>query len=453
MKIWQYASRTLPTPNWLTRSLGAVRDWLFKPSGRVKDPGDLIQASLTAALTFFFTLLISIGAVMTKNPVGRILLLAMAMVTLVSYGLSRTRYFRMGGFVLLCAWTITSLGYVYLEQTDFGAAYALMLFVPLGFIMGMTLVRLHSLALLVLVNLAGVVLLPVFDPTVGRSIISTVGVLFCLGGLTLITRYHWNDIEQHRLQALTEANLQLQVLHTNLEQANQVLENRLQELEAKNAELERFTYTVSHDLKSPLVTINGFLGYLEKDTASGDMERAKHDSQRIKQAVDKMKLLLDELLELSRIGRLMNPSKTIWFESLTREALEIVCGQLEAHKVTVIVQPNLPTVYGDRQRLTEILQNLIDNAAKFMGEQQDPKIEIGCKEQDGKSVFFVKDNGIGIDPKFHEQIFGLFNKLDPHVEGTGVGLALVKRIVEVHGGKIWVESEGMSKGTTFYRFR
>ncbi len=227
-------------------------------------------------------------------------------------------------------------------------------------------------------------------------------------------------------------------------------ETLVEELAAKNAELERFTYTVSHDLKSPLVTINGFLGYLEQDAASGNMDRFKIDSQRIHEAVNKMHIMLGELLELSRVGRLMNEPEIIPFEDLVRSAEEIAHGQIEAGRITIGLQPNLPTVHGDRQRLTEALQNLLDNAAKYMGGQADPRIEIGQRgEEDGKLVFFVKDNGIGIAPEYHEHIFGLFNKLDPKVEGTGIGLALVKRIVEVHGGRVWVESEA-GKGSTFY---
>jgi signal transduction histidine kinase len=126
-----------------------------------------------------------------------------------------------------------------------------------------------------------------------------------------------------------------------------------------------------------------------------------------------------------------------------------VHGQLEERGITVTIQPNLPVVFGDRQRLTEVLQNLIDNATKFMGDEPKPKIEIGQQgEEDSKPVFFVKDNGIGISSKYHEQVFGLFNKLNPDVEGTGIGLALVKRIIEIHGGRIWVESE-VGKGSTF----
>jgi PAS domain S-box-containing protein len=226
------------------------------------------------------------------------------------------------------------------------------------------------------------------------------------------------------------------------------LKRKNDDLQTTNAELERFTYTVSHDLKSPLITISGFLGYLEQDAAAGNLQRLREDRQRIQEAVLKMQRLLNELLELSRIGRLMNPPQMVAFADLVQEALTLVQGRLDAGRVCVVGQPDLPTVFVDRQRLVEVLQNLIDNAAKFMGDQPEPKIEIGCDEQDGRSVFFVRDNGIGIAPRFHEQVFGLFNKLNPQVEGTGVGLALVKRIVEVHGGKIWVESE-LGKGATF----
>jgi len=237
---------------------------------------------------------------------------------------------------------------------------------------------------------------------------------------------------------------------TERKQIEEEREKLIIELGAKNAELERFTYTVSHDLKSPLVTIQGYLGLLKQNLASGKLERIHSDMERISNAAKKMEHLLKDLLELSRIGRLMYPSKKVPFEEVVREALEIVHGQLEVLGVTVHTQSNLPVVYGDRQRLIEVLQNLLDNAAKYMGNQKDPLIEIGhVGEEGGKPIFFVKDNGIGIAPEYYERIFGLFNKLDATTEGTGIGLALVKRIVEIHGGRVWVESE-VGNSSAFY---
>lgn len=261
--------------------------------------------------------------------------------------------------------------------------------------------------------------------------------------------------EHHARLAATYANqvavaLENARLYTELQQELDERQNLIAELESKNAELERFTYTVSHDLKSPLITIKGFLGFLEQDAADGDAVRLANDVSRIADATDKMQRLLNELLELSRIGRLMNPPQLIPFGELVGETLGLVQGGLQAGSVQVLVQEGLPEVYGDRARLVEALQNLLDNAIKFMGGQPEPKVEIGGRGQDeaGKPIFFVRDNGIGIAPQFHERIFGLFNKLDPQSEGTGIGLSLVKRIIEVHGGRIWIESE-VGKGTTF----
>ncbi|RPJ27370.1 MAG: PAS domain S-box protein [Chloroflexi bacterium] len=230
-------------------------------------------------------------------------------------------------------------------------------------------------------------------------------------------------------------------------------EDLITELERKNAELERFTYTVSHDLKSPLITIKGFLGFLHEDSKSGNLTRLDTDIQRISDAADKMQRLLSDLLELSRIGRLVNELQSVNLNKMISEVLELLYGRIHGGTlpVRVTVQENLPNVYCDRPRLFEVLQNLIDNAAKFMGAQPDPHIEIGQEgvTEAGAPIFFVRDNGIGIDPKFKDRIFGLFDKLDPRTDGTGIGLALVKRIIEFHGGRIWVES-GPGMGATFY---
>lgn len=221
------------------------------------------------------------------------------------------------------------------------------------------------------------------------------------------------------------------------------------EIEKKNAELERFTYTVSHDLKSPLVTIKAFLGYLEEDIKLPDNPRVQQDLGFMHTAADKMSQLLDELLELSRVGRVNNPPQKIPFVDLVNEAVRLDAGRISERGVTVEVTGSPVILFGDKPRLVEIWQNLVENAVKYSGDESAPHIEIGCAVEAGGPVFYVKDNGIGIDPRYHEKVFSLFDKLDMNSEGTGLGLALVKRIVEIYGGRIWVESEGVGHGSCF----
>ncbi len=224
----------------------------------------------------------------------------------------------------------------------------------------------------------------------------------------------------------------------------------IHELEQKNAELERFTYTVSHDLKSPLITVRGFLGSIERDVKDGRYDRLGVDVARILSATARMQTLLDELLKLSRVGRVVNPPEKVAFADLVQEAKDLVRGRLDAARARVEVQEGIPDVFGDRSRLVQVLQNLLDNSAKFFGDQKVPRIVVGFRPgaSDGRPVFFVQDNGEGVAPENLGRMVGLFEKLDDRSRGTGVGLAIVKRIVEVHGGKLWVESPGRGQGTT-----
>ncbi|HEX9185844.1 MAG TPA: ATP-binding protein [Vicinamibacteria bacterium] len=227
------------------------------------------------------------------------------------------------------------------------------------------------------------------------------------------------------------------------------LEGKNVELEAKNTELERFTYTVSHDLKSPLVTILGFLGYAERALAAGDPAAAARDLERIRSASTRMQALLADLLELSRIGRVAAPRREVPAEGLVREALALLEGRVAAVGAEVRVEPALPAVFGDPGRVREVIQNLVENALASVSGQPRPLVEIGSRGRDdaGRVVLFVRDNGKGVPPEHRERIFGLFEKLDPASEGTGIGLTIARRVVEVHGGRIWVESEG--QGATF----
>jgi PAS domain S-box-containing protein len=223
-----------------------------------------------------------------------------------------------------------------------------------------------------------------------------------------------------------------------------------QELHTKNAENEQFIYTVSHDLRSPLVTVKTFMGYLEKDMAEGNQEHITEDIQFIHSAADKMKLLLDELLEMSRLDHVEAlPVRVSLLEVLT-DVLVTLAGVINERKVDILLPDTELMLYGDRPRLCQIWQNLIENAIKYSQDNSIPRIELGVRQMSGETVFFVKDNGIGIDPKYHSKIFRIFDKLDPKSPGAGLGLSMIQRIVEKCGGRVWVESEGASKGSCFF---
>lgn len=226
-------------------------------------------------------------------------------------------------------------------------------------------------------------------------------------------------------------------------------ENLIANLEAANAELERFMYTAFHDLRAPLVTIKGFLGMLNQDLRAQRQDKIQKDIERITGAANKLDELLSDLLELSRIERVKNQPEEIDLHQLVQEALETFDIWVRSKNVTINISPDLPIVYGDRIRLRDVFVNLIDNAAKYTRDQPNPIITIGSREQDGEQIIFVMDNGLGIEPRYHTRIFNLFEKLDPTMDGTGFGLPLTKRIIELHGGRIWVESTGLEQGSTF----
>jgi len=234
---------------------------------------------------------------------------------------------------------------------------------------------------------------------------------------------------------------------TERKQAEKERDGLLKELETKNREMGQFTYTVSHDLRSPLVTIQGFTTMLQKVIEQNEQERAENDLKYIESAVTKMSALLSDTLELSRIGRIVNPPEDVPFGDIVKDALEQTAGDLNAHTIDVSVAEDFPTVHVDRMWIVEVLVNFITNSIKYRGDQPHPEIEIGYRVAGNETVFFVKDNGMGIDKSQYEKVFELFYRVDKGGEGTGAGLAIVKRIIKVHGGRIWIESE-KGKGCT-----
>jgi len=237
---------------------------------------------------------------------------------------------------------------------------------------------------------------------------------------------------------------------TERQQTQDKLKVAFEELQRSNAELERFTYTISHDLKSPLVTVKTFLGYLRQDIDGADAGRVEKDMLFMAGAADKMSRLLDELLEMSRIGRVVNPPVAVTFGELVQEALDMVAGGISERGVAVQVSAGALSLNGDRLRLVEVWQNLLENAVKFMGGQASPRIDIGFEQRAADTVFFVRDNGMGINPRYKSRVFNLFDKLDAKAEGTGLGLAIVGKIVEMYKGTVWFESAGEGQGSCFF---
>jgi PAS domain S-box-containing protein len=222
------------------------------------------------------------------------------------------------------------------------------------------------------------------------------------------------------------------------------------ELHQKNIDLEQFIYTVSHDLRSPLVTVKTFLGYLENDISTRNQERVAQDLQYIHSAADKMKLLLDELLELCRIDRVESTPVTITLREIVAEVLDLLAGTIDDRCIDIRLPEADLALSGDRSRFCQVWQNLVENAIKYSQSNADVQIEIGVQQANGKTVFFVRDNGIGIAPQYRDKIFGLFEKLDASSSGAGIGLAMVRRIIEKYGGRIWVESDGENSGSCFF---
>ncbi|MGC9197054.1 MAG: ATP-binding protein [Syntrophobacteraceae bacterium] len=237
-----------------------------------------------------------------------------------------------------------------------------------------------------------------------------------------------------------------------LHQKEKELQELVLELSTKNSELESFVYTISHDLKTPIVTIGGFIGALREDFGPSIPREAEGYLDYMSKAGVKMEKLIDDLLEFSRIGRLDDEKVLVSFGEIVREALETLAPNIKSRSIRINVEQNLPEIYCEKNRLVQLVYNLINNAVKYIGENNpDPRIDIGAQNRDDRWVFYVRDNGIGIEEKYFEKIFHIFERLPSaqNQEGTGVGLAIVKRIVDYHGGRVWVGSQPGS-GTTFF---
>jgi light-regulated signal transduction histidine kinase (bacteriophytochrome) len=239
-------------------------------------------------------------------------------------------------------------------------------------------------------------------------------------------------------------------MEADVQKLNEDLRQRAAQLEAANKELETFSYSVSHDLRAPLRSIDGFSNVLLEDYGEQLPNEGKNYLERVRAAAQRMAILIDDLLNLSRVTRTPLQTRFINLSKIAEEVVQALRESQPERQVTFVVAPDL-MVEGDPNLLHTVLENLLGNAWKFTSKQQASRIEFGQKAHVRDRTFYVRDNGVGFDMAYADKLFGVFQRLHSLSEfpGTGVGLATVQRIIAIHGGRIWAESaEG--KGTTFY---
>jgi len=239
-------------------------------------------------------------------------------------------------------------------------------------------------------------------------------------------------------------------LRNESERLEQRVSERTAELATANSELESFSYSVSHDLRTPLRAIDGYAARLIDDPNSRYSGAAAEYLQRIRSSAQRMGELINDLLTFARFGRQLLTLKPVDTRWLVEQVLQDLESPIATRNIQVKIG-TLPTVQADSTLLREVFLNLLDNAVKFTGQRAQAAIEVGCQTDHHPYVWYVRDNGIGFDMEHAGQLFGVFTRLHSaqDFEGTGVGLALVQRIVQRHGGEIWVQAEP-NKGATFY---
>ena len=247
----------------------------------------------------------------------------------------------------------------------------------------------------------------------------------------------FNDITERRLSEET-INLLNKELATNLKQ-----------LEFANKELESFSFSVSHDLRAPLRAIHGYTNILAEDFSENLNAEAKGHLGEIIKNAQKMSHLIDDLLTFSHLGKNEIVRNQINTERILKNIIEDFCNQYSVKK-TVFKVGNLLPATGDSSMLEQVWVNLISNAYKYSGKNESPSIEIGSTQNDHEITYYVKDNGVGFDMQYYNKLFGIFQRLhgESEFEGTGVGLAIVERIVTRHGGRVWANAK-VNEGATF----
>jgi PAS domain S-box-containing protein len=277
-----------------------------------------------------------------------------------------------------------------------------------------------------------------------------------LGAITMVSAEsdrHFGEVDldlaenlaRHAASALENARL-----YREVQELNESLKRRAATLETANKELEAFAYSVSHDLRSPLRAIDGFSRILIEEHQTELDDEGRRYLSFVRDNAQKMGELIDDLLAFSRLGRAAMQKQMIDMKALAQRVVEDLYAETEGRDVAIVIG-DLPSCRGDIALLKQVFANLLTNALKFTRRCQGARIEVGTQTQNGETVYFVRDNGVGFDMKYAHKLFGVFQRLHraEDYEGTGAGLAIVQRIIHRHGGRVWAEGEE-GKGATFY---
>ncbi|MBN2546828.1 MAG: HAMP domain-containing histidine kinase [Spirochaetes bacterium] len=226
---------------------------------------------------------------------------------------------------------------------------------------------------------------------------------------------------------------------------------RLQkEIKLRESKFEKYINVISHDFKSPIITIKGFIELLEKDIKNNKTNNLDDYIKFIKESADKLLFQLNGLLKLSRFKKITGKIQKIDLNMAVKETINSFNILEKTNGVKFEIVNKLPVIYANKDLISELFHILIDNSIKFMDKQRDQLITIGSKKKQNEDLIYVNDKGIGIDPKYFEKIFNVFEKVDNKNTDAGVGLTIAKEIIDFHNGRIWVESDGIGKGSTFY---
>jgi PAS domain S-box-containing protein len=271
--------------------------------------------------------------------------------------------------------------------------------------------------------------------------------------LTVASRWALQNDDSGNPRAILEINNDITArrrAEEGIRNLNEHLRRRGEELEAANEELEAFCYSVSHDLRAPLRGVDSFSRILLDEFGPELNDEGKRLLNIVRGEAQRMGYLIDDLLAFSRMGRQEIQATSCDMTLLAQRAFEQVDAEAR-DRVRHFTLKALPPAYGDRAMLRQVFFNMVSNAVKYTAHQQEPQIEIGGASTNGTNTYFVKDNGVGFDQQYADKLFGVFQRLhsEDEFEGTGVGLALVKRIIQRHHGKVWAEGK-LNEGATFF---